>query len=228
MKVTAAIAMALLLVAGQALARQAPSDPPPIDATQPQDASAPRRPWLGVSVGAGWEKVFTTSGSATNPIPFRFVFRTPLKEGWSIAPMLGWFTTDLDATPLSASRARLGELRVRPILMGARYTWIRGQLSYDVAGAAGFSINSFDLFEGAGRLAGLGSGPVRAEANTSPAWRLQVSSWYDFTERVALRGSLAYAWVEPEITFSAGGSGRRISQSANSVQLGAGIVYRLF
>lgn len=206
-------------------------EPPPPDPVAAQDPSGPAkkpfRPWVGVSVGVGWDKVFTRSGSASNPLPFRFAFRTPLRQGWSIAPMFGWFTSDIDAASLASPRAELGELRVRPILMGARYTWIRGQVSWDVAGAAGVSVNSFDLADGAQPLLGL-AGPVSADANVSPAWRLQFSSWYDFSERVALRGAIAYAWVEPEITFRSGATGRRITQSASSVQLGASVVYRLF
>lgn len=224
----AVLVAACLCSTAQARAQERPPEPPAGEPTIQADAPPDRRPWIGISIGAGWEKVFTTDGTASNPIPFRFVFRTPLKEGWSVAPMLGWFTSDLDASSLANPQIALGELRVRPILIGARHTWIRGKVSYDVAGAAGVSINSFDLSDAARPLVGIGSGPVTAEANVSPAWRLQLSSWYDFTERVALRGSLAYAWVEPEITFRSGASGRRVKQSANSVQVGASIVYRLF
>jgi len=34
--------------------------------------------------------------------------------------------------------------------------------------------------------------------------------------------------VQPEITFTSGTLGQRISQNANSVQIGFGAVYRIF
>jgi hypothetical protein len=221
--------VALLACASPVLAQPIPTDPPvPLPDAPKIEAKEPPRPWIGVSLGLGWEKVITTSGHASNPLPFRFLFRTPLRTGWSPAPMFGWFRSELDAVELGSPRTPMGRLTVRPVLMGIRYTWVRDDLSWDVAGAAGVSFNGFRPSAAVGPVLGIGTGTVETDANTSFAWRLQASAWHDFTDRLAVRGSLAYAWCRPEITFTSRSSSRRISENANSIQLGAGIVYRLF
>jgi hypothetical protein len=217
-----------LACAAPAFAQPIPTDPPVPAPVAIRAEPAPKRPWVGVSVGVGWEKVMTTSGHASNPFPYRFLFRTPLKTGWSPAPMFGWFRSELDAVAFGAPETPMGRVTVRPVLMGIRHTWVRDTLSYDVAAAAGASFNGFSVNDAVRPLLGLGPGAIDADANISPAWRLQLSAWHDFTDRVAIRGSLAFAWTRPEITFTSGASGRRISENANSFQFGAGVVYRLF
>lgn len=221
----AALVLWLMVVAP--VYAQEPPPPPPEEA--PKITSVQRqRFWTGLSVGIGWEKVFTTSGSVSNPFPYRFMFRNPAKSGWAITPMLGWFGADVDATEFDRPDTDLGRLTVRPIMAGVRRTWVRNTMSYDVAAAAGPSFNSFKVAAGAGPLTGLGGGSVSSDANVSLAWRLQGTAWHDFTDKVAVRGSIAYAWNQPEVTFTSGATGRRISQDASSVQLGFGVVYRLF
>lgn len=216
-----------LLSASPARAQDTPPDPPPQEA--PKISSVQRqRPWTGLSIGAGWEKVMTTSGHASNPFPYRFLFRTPSRSGWAITPMFGWFSSDIDAVPLGSPTTPMGKLTVRPVLGGVRRTWVRHPLSFDLAAAAGPSFNSFKVADEARPLLGLGSGAASSSANVSFAWRVQVSTWHDFTERFALRGSIAYAANQAEITFTSGTAGRRVSQNANSFQIGIGAAYRLF
>jgi hypothetical protein len=223
-----AVAMAWLLGGSPALAQDTPPEPPPQQAPAP--AEVPRqRFWTGLSVGVGWEKVFTTSGQASNPFPYRFLFRNPTKSGWAITPMFGWFSSDIDAVAFERPEAALGRMTVRPILVGVRRTWVLHPMSYDVAAVAGPSFNSFKLDAEAGPLVGAGSGSVTSDANVSLSWRLQASTWHDFNDKVAIRGSIAYAWNQVEVTFDGAASDRhRITQNANSVQLGFGVVYRIF
>lgn len=208
-------------------AQDTPPDPPPQEA--PTITAVPRqRFWTGLSVGVGWEKVFTTSGHASNPLPYRLLFRNPSKSGWAFTPMFGWFGSDLDADQLGSPGTPMGRLTVRPVLVGVRRTWVRQRLSYDLATVAGPSFNSFEMTDQARRLVGVDGGSVTSDANVSFSWRLQGSTWHDLTDKVALRGSLSYAWNQPEVTFIDGTSRRRISENANSVQLGFGVVYRIF
>ena len=210
-------------------ARAQDTQPPEPTPEPPKITKVERqRFWTGLSVGVGWEKIVTTSGHASNPFPYRFLFRTPSKSGWAFTPLFGWFGSELDAVALAQPGIPMGKLTVRPVLVGVRRTWVRDPLSFDVAGAAGPSFNSFKIAPEARPFLDGGSGSVSADANVSFAWRLQLSTWHDFNERFAIRGALSYAYAQPEITFTSGTTGRRISQNANSVQFGFGAVYRIF
>lgn len=209
---------------GTALAQEPPRDPqeaPKITTVQRQ------RFWTGLSVGAGWDKVITTSGRASNPFPYRFLFRTPSQSGWAVTPLFGWFSSDIDAVALGRAQMPMGELTVRPILAGLRRTWVRHPLSVDVAAAAGPSFNSFKLSDESRLLLG-GSGKVSSDADVSFAWRIQASAWHDFTDRLALRGAVSYAWNRPDVTIEIGPTGRRFNENANSIQVGVGVAYRIF
>ncbi len=206
---------------------QDPEPAPPQEA--PRITTVQRqRPWTGLAIGLGAEKVITTNGDLSNPLPFRFLFRTPAQSGWAISPMMGWFGSDVDADVFGHPGSRLGKLSVRPVLVGVRRTWVGKELSYDVALAAGPSFNGFKLAAGASPLAGLGSTIVSTDANVSFAWRVQGTAWRDITDKVALRASVAYAWNRPEITFTSGSSNRRVTQNANSIQIAVGAAYRIF
>ncbi|WP_396624281.1 hypothetical protein [Luteitalea sp.] len=219
--------LAACMVAGPARAQETPPAPTPAEA--PKITKVQRqRPWTGLALGVGWEKVFTTAGHVSNPLPFRVLARTPTKSGWAVSPMFGWFRSDVDAVALNRPTTPMGQLTVRPILVGVRRTWAGRPLSYDVALAAGPSFNSFKVADEIKPDLALGSGAITADANISFAWRVQGSVWHDFNEKLAIRGSLAYAWVHPEITFRSGASGRRVTENANAVMIGAGLVYRIF
>jgi hypothetical protein len=219
--------MLVTLWSAPARAQDAPAEPAPPAEPAKITSVQRQRFWTGLSVGVGWEKVITTSGNASNPFPYRFLFRTPSRSGWAVTPLFGWFSSDIDAAAFARPDTPMGKLTVRPVLVGVRRTWVRDPLSFDVAAAAGPSFNSFTLAPEAQPFGGAG-GAVSADANVSLAWRLQVSTWHDFTDKFAVRGALSYAHVQPEITFASGGLGRRISQNASSVQLGFGAVYRIF
>jgi hypothetical protein len=222
-----AVLMACLLWSSPVRAQDTPPDPPPQEA--PKVTPVPRqRFWTGLGVGVGWEKVVTTSGHASNPFPYRFLFRTPAKSGWAVTPMFGWFASDVDAVALGSPETPMGKLTVRPLLVGVRRTWVRHPLSFDVAAAAGPSFNSFTVSPEAAPILGLGGGSVSSDAQVSFAWRLQASTWHDFTTRLAIRGSIAYAFNQPEVTFTSGPQSRRLRENANSFQFGIGAVYRIF
>lgn len=225
----AAATLLLASVVAASPARAQDPAPDPAAQEQPKITSVQRqRFWTGLSVGAGFEKVITTSGRASNPFPYRFLFRTPARSGWAFSPMFGWFGSDIDADSLGSAGTPLGTLKVRPVLVGVRRTWVDEPMSYDVAVAAGPSFNGFSVSDRAVPLLASPGGEVNADANVSVAWRVQASAWHDFTERVALRGSVAFAWNRPEITFTSGTAGRRVTESANSIQLGIGLSYRIF
>lgn len=206
---------------------QTPPPGPKLAAPVQVATPPPARRGFTVAVGPGLDKIITTSGQASNPWVWRFAFRLPQREGWSPAMIFGWFDTTVDGAQFGPEQA-IGQLQIRPVMGGVRYTWIRDAWSYDVAAAAGPSFSGFDLAGSVARTLPRTTGAIRADANTSPAFTVQGSAWYDVTDKVAVRGSIGWFMCRPDVTVTASGVSRRFSQSANALQLGASVVYRIF
>lgn len=222
---TAALVLSTCLC-GAAHAQQEPP-PAPAEAPKIQAPDNPARRLLaGLAIGPGLDVVVPTSGGASVAAVPRLSIRFAAREGWAPTIGFGWFDTGIDGDQFGGSR-RIGELQIRPVMFGARRTWVREALSYDVSGTAGWSFSDFDLD---GDIAEMlrGQEPIRAEANTSLAWKIQGGVWYDYTDRVAFRAAVGYFRCAPEVTLTYGGQSRRFSQSANAIQLGASVVYRIF
>jgi len=213
--------------AGVAQAQQDPPAPATAEAPKIQAPDNPTRRLLGgLAIGPGLDVVVPTSGRASVAAVPRLSIRFASREGWSPTIGFGWFDTGIEGDQFGGTR-RIGTLQIRPVMLGARYTWVRDAFSYDVAGTTGWSFSDFDL-DGDVAQTLRGQEPIRAEADTSLAWKLQGGVWYDYTDRVAFRGTVAFFRCAPEITLTYGGQSRRFSQSASAVQLGASVVYRIF
>lgn len=216
----------VLVLAGltPAAAQDAPEPPAPkIRAPEPEPRTNPLN---GLAIGPGLDVIVPTSGRASVAVVPRLSLRFPSDGGWAPTVGFGWFDTTIDGTEFGRN-ARMGQLQLRPIMVGARYTWLRGVYSFDVAATAGPSFSDFDLDGDVARAVFAGQ-EVTAEASTSLATKVQGGVWYDYSDRVSLRGTVGYFRCAPEITVSAGGQGRRFTQPAHTIQLGASLVYRIF
>jgi hypothetical protein len=220
-----AFALFLGLAVATPCAAQEPA-PAPAPKIQAADPDARDNPLKGLAIGPGLDVIVPTSGSASVAVVPRLSIRLPSDGGWAPTVGFGWFDTAIDGDQFGRDE-RMGELQLRPIMIGARYTWLRGAYSFDVAATAGPSFTDFDLDGEVARTIFAGQ-EVTAEASTSLATKVQGGVWYDYNDRVSFRGTLGYFRCSPEITVSAGGQGRRFSQPAHAIQLGASVVYRIF
>ena len=225
MRLCAGLFTITLLTAFPAMAQQ---EPPAAEAPKIQapDDSRSRRLLDGLAIGPGVDVVAPTNGRASVAVVPRLSIRFATEEGWAPTVGFGWFDTGIDGDQFGPSR-RIGTLQLRPVMLGARYTWVREALSYAVAATAGLSFSDFDLDETVAESL-RGQEPIRAEADTSLAWKIQGGLWYDYTDRVAFRGTISYFRCAPEVTLTYGGQSRRFSQSSNAILLGASVVYRIF
>ncbi len=226
MRALALAAVTLLLHAGPALAQE-PADPPTeapkIQAPGPDPSGSIQ---IGLALGPGLDVIVPTSGTASVAVVPRVSIRFPSDSGWSPTVGFGWFDTGIDGAQLGPEQ-RIGVLQLRPVMFGARYTWVRGEYSFDVAATAGPSFSDFDI-DGDVARANFGSREVRAEASTSLASKVQGGVWYDYNDRIAFRGTVGYFRCAPDVTITADGASRRFKQPAHAIQLGASVVYRIF
>jgi low temperature requirement protein LtrA len=103
--------------------------------------------------------------------------------------------------------AGVGRLRLRPLMGGVSYTWIKGKLSVSPRLIAGYSFNRF-------------SGTESVSAHDSFVSKAELQIWRDLSSRVGVLCSIGYLFARPEV------SGRTINADAIRVQVG--IAYAVF
>lgn len=131
---TRSIALAFILLAVLALPR-------PLAAQTLGDML--RNAGVGVSVGVVAANDDEVSVGGT----WGITFGTAPAEGLGLVGNLGWFTGDLSLATGAGSQ-HVGTVRVRPVMAGLGYTWLRDRLATTAALTAGISFNSGRLDDG--------------------------------------------------------------------------------
>jgi hypothetical protein len=184
-----------------------------------------------LAVGASVTTRVTTSsdahGSAAVGFEWRLGHATP-GWGWQTS-LFGWFDTDVEG-PVATSRIDLGHVRVRPIMAGYGYTWVRGRTAITADLVGGYTLNSFRL-DGpalADYAQRLGATGVESEATNAFALKPEVQVWYDINNRFGLRLNGGYLIAHPSLVIrsSLGEDVRPVH--ADTFLITAGIVYSLF
>ena len=76
--------------------------------------------------------------------------------GWQTS-LFNWFDSDVEQQTMALRPAALGELRIRPMMVGYGYTWIRGRAAITTDLVGGFAFNSLHIDpDGGGRLRAAG------------------------------------------------------------------------
>ncbi len=150
-------------------------------------------------------------------------------RGWGWDFGFGWFSADIDRN-IAGRTVELGELKVRPILVGYGYTaTLTKKLAVKMSLKGGFAFTSFGLTaEARDALRAPGGGSIEAESSFIPALKPEAGLWYDLNDKWGLGASLGYTLARPSlmITTAAGADSRRIN--ADTLSISAGLVYRIF
>jgi len=184
-----------------------------------------------LAVGASVTTRVTTSSDTGGGAALGFEWRpghaTP-GWGWQTS-LFGWFDTDVQGL-LATSTFDLGHVRVRPIMAGYGYTWVRGRTAITADLVGGYTLNSFRLDSTA--LAEysrrLGAAAVASEATNAFAVKPEIQVWYDINRRFGLKLNGGYLIAHPSLVIrSSLGEDVRPVQ-ADTFLITAGIVYSLF
>ena len=92
------------------------------------------------------------------------------EHGWGFAASLGWFEADLIEDRGAESR-RVGELKVRPLMAGVGYTWLRGRVAATASFTAGISLNGGALDDALAQAPSAGGQEFAIEVGNSFAAR---------------------------------------------------------
>ncbi len=166
-------------------------------------------------------------GSATIGFEWRLGHAIP---GWGVQnSIFSWFDTDVQGT-VGSGTVGLGNMRIRPIMAGYGYTWVRGRLALTGDVVGGYSFNSFKLDASAVQEYSrrLGATGIDAEATNAFALKPEIQGWYDLNSRFGLKIDCGYLISRPSvvITSSLGEDVHHIR--ADGLLVTVGLVYSLF
>ena len=114
-----------------------------------------------VGVGGSVGSIFTLDDDVTNGAAFGFNAGLAPTPGFGPTLGLGWYQQDLTLSGASGDR-ELGRLRVRPLMAGVGYTWMKDRVAVGASVNAGISFNSIRLNDEYRTF----FGPVRRSAST--------------------------------------------------------------
>jgi hypothetical protein len=182
---------------------------------------------VGMSVTTRLASASDASGSAGVGFEWRIGHEG---QGWTWQhSFFNWFDTGVQE-PIAERTVALGHLRVRPIMAGYGYTWIRGRAAITADLLGGYTLNSFAL-DGAAQAEysqRLGATRVDPEATNALAIKPEIQVWYDLNPRFGLKLSSGYLITRPSvvITSSLGQDVRPVR--ADTFLMTFGLVYSLF
>lgn len=106
----------------------------------------------------------------------------------------GWYQGDLTLSGAAGDR-EVGRLRVRPLMAGVGYTWVRGRVATGVSVNAGISFNSVRLNDRHRTAFGPGT-EVRIDVSNSFAVRPQLRVEYTVARKVGVFSTAGYFFTE--------------------------------
>lgn len=151
------------------------------------------------------------------------------ETGWGFKYGFNWFSTDIEA-PVGGSPTALGEVKVRPILVGYGYTRVVGPTSISANLLGGPAFTSFTLTRSAPDMyrERLGARSLDVQVGNTFVLKPEVSVWFDVSPKVGVNVSAGYMIARPTLTISnsIGEQARRFR--ADMVVLKMGAVYKVF
>src|SRR5688572_3290207 len=149
-----------------------------------------KRVGIGGSVGS----IFTFDDDVTNGVAFGFNAGLAPAPGFGPTLGFGWYRQDLTLSRASGDR-EVGRLRVRPLMAGVGYTWVKDRVAIGASVNAGISFNSIRLDDQYRTFFGPGT-EVRVDASNSFAVRPQLRIEYAVARKVGVYTSAGYFFTE--------------------------------
>jgi hypothetical protein len=153
------------------------------------------------------------------------------KEGFGWDWGLNWFTSSIEKSFGDTSPFDLGDLHIRPIMVGYGYTHLIGLVTSIKGGVqGGYSFNTFEEAPQAAEIysSRLGAQSFSTEASNTFVVRPQVSVWRDVSRKVGVNVSAGYMIARPMFTVSTTLGEERQRIRADQFILKMGIVYSVY
>jgi hypothetical protein len=149
-----------------------------------------RRVGIGGSVGG----VFTLDDDVNTGTAVGVNVGLAPQHGFGPTVGFGWYQADLTLSGVSGDRD-VGRLRVRPLMAGVGYTWVKDRVAVSGSVNAGISFNSIRLDDQYRTFFGPGT-EVRVDSSNSFAVRPQLRVEYSVARKVGVYTSAGYFFTE--------------------------------
>ena len=176
-----------------------------------------------------------TPGTDTNnALDPTFVWRwrgkaSRIDDRWALAYRLSSFSSQVSAQ-LGSRELPVGDVKVRPLMLGIDYKMPRGKWQWAMGLSAGWAINNVETpWQYRAQATDLlGADDLWVDVHNSLVWGPRLKGWYDVDRRLSFMVESAYLVTRPELDVRARGvvSTRRLN--ADAFILKAGIVYGIF
>ncbi|HEY7172556.1 MAG TPA: hypothetical protein VH417_17005 [Vicinamibacterales bacterium] len=183
-----------------------------------------------LALGANFNTAIAAAPDNTSASHVGFQWRLGHSEGgWGWRFGFNWYSTDIGARVVD-SPVELGELHVRPIMIGYGYTHKVRRVAMSANLLAGYAFNKFSLGDRASAVYRVATGnqPVSSGAQNTVVVFPELSMWRDINRRVGLNVSVGYMFARPEVSVETTGGTYHHSVRADTVRIKVGAVYSIF
>jgi len=147
-----------------------------------------------VGVGGSAGGIFTFDDDVNTSVAFGVNAGLAPAPGFGPTLGFGWYQADLTTPRVSGDR-EVGRLRVRPLMAGVGYTWVKDRVAVGLSVNAGISFNSIRLNDESRNFFGPGT-EVRIDSSNSFAVRPQLRVEYAVARKVGVYTSAGYFFTE--------------------------------
>jgi hypothetical protein len=182
------------------------------------------------AVGANFNTTIATDAQNDGGNHVGFQWRLGHSDsGWAWKFGFNWYSTEVGAT-IDGHPVALGQLQVRPIMVGYGYTRTIRKLAVSTNVLGGYAFNGFSLADKAGAFyrGASGTQQVSTGARNTMVLFPEVSMWRDLNERVGLNISGGYMIARPDVSIESSAGVTRHPVRADTVRVKVGIVYSIF
>ena len=201
-------------------------------AAQTSEPGAPpqTRLQLGVSLQSTVTPGIDTNDSLSRTLVWRWRGRgSRTNDRWAFAYRLNSYSSRI-SSQLGSRELPVGDLKIRPLMLGVDYKMPRGKWNWAAGVFAGWAINKVETrWEDRARAADIAAADdLWVDVHNSVVWGPRLKGWYDVNRRVSFMVESAYLFTRPRLDVLSNGvlSTRRLN--ADAFILKAGIVYGIF
>ena len=181
-----------------------------------------KRVGIGGSVGG----IFPIDDDVNAGRAFGVSFGLAPEAGFGPTIGFGWYDADLTLSGVSGN-TEVGDLRVRPLMAGVGYTWVKDRVAVGVSFNAGISFNSIRLNDQYRTFFGPGT-EVRVDASNSFAARPQLRVEYAVARKVGVYSSAGYFFTEFDNVIETPAGRFENEWDASSFNLFVGVMFYPF